>query len=139
MALFRRFSTHRRVERLIREGVGVREASWRLHDGQLPETTEALVDDVVAWVRASMSGMRRPYGIDHIAVAFAARDWSGKVICSSSPGVLRPGSFYGEEGAEHVRAFLGDARRAMDGGGGEVVGALLSLGDIAYELNARAA
>ena len=139
MALFRKFTTHRKVERLIRDGVGVREASWRLEDGQRSEHVDALVDDVVAWVRSSMGGMRRPYGIDHVALALAARDESGRVICSSSPGVLRPGSFYGEEGADHVRAFLGDARRAMDGRGGEMVGALLSLGDIAYELKSRAA
>jgi len=139
MALFRKFTTHRKVERLIRAGVGVREASWRLDEGQAPEAAEAVVEDVVAWVRASMSKMRRPYGIDHVAIAFAARDASGKVVCSSSPGVLRPGSFYSDDGAEHVRAFLGDARRAMGGRGGEMVGALLSLGDIAYELNARAA
>lgn len=139
MALFRRFSTHRRVERLIRDGVGVREASWPLEDGYPPETVEALVQDVVQWVKASMGGMRRPYGIDHVALALAARDGSGKVICSSSPGVLRPGSFYSDEGAGHVRAFLGDASRAMDGRGGEMVGALLSLGDIAYELKGRAA
>jgi hypothetical protein len=139
MALFRKFSTHRRVERLIRDGVGVREASWRLEEGHSAETADALVEDVMAWVRASMGGMRRPYGIDHVALALAARDDSGTVVCSSSPGVLRPGSFYGEEGARHVREFLGDARRAMGDSGGEMVGALLSLGDIAFELNARAA
>jgi hypothetical protein len=135
MALFRRFSTHRKVERLIRDGVGVREACWRLED----EHHESLVEDVVGWVRTSMGGMRRPYGIDHIALALAARDDSGRVVCSNSLGVLRPGSFYGEEGAEQVRAFLGDARRAMNGRGGEMVGALLSLGDIAFELNGNAA
>ncbi len=138
MALFRRFSTHRKVERLIRDGVGVREACWRLEHGP-SEHSEALVDDVIGWVRSSMGGMRRPYGIDHVALALAARDDSGRVVCSNSLGVLRPGSFYGDEGAEQVRAFLGDAKRAMAGRGGEMVGALLSLGDIAFELNTQAA
>lgn len=86
-----------------------------------------------------MSGMRRPYGIDHVALALAARDNSGKVVCSNSLGVLRPGSFYAEEGAEQVRAFLGDASRVMAGRPGEMVGALLSLGDIAFELKSKAA
>ena len=80
MALFRKFTTHRKVERLIRDGVGVREASWRLEDGQRSEHVDALVDDVVAWVRSSMGGMRRPYGIDHVALALAARDESGSAL-----------------------------------------------------------
>jgi hypothetical protein len=137
MALFRRLTTHRKVERLIRDGVGVREACWRLEDS---EAGEELIADVIAWVRSAMGDMRRPYGIDHVALALAARDDSGRVVCSNSLGVLRPASFYGEEGAGHVRAFLGDAKRALGGSGGcEVVGALLSLGDIAFELNAKAA
>lgn len=138
MALFGRFSTHRKVERLIRDGVGVHEACWRLEEGGA-EASEALVSDVVEWVRTSMGQMRRPYGIDHVALALAARDESGKVVCTNSLGVLRPQSFYGDAGPEHVRAFLGDAARVMDGGGGEMIGALLSLGDIAYELRGKAA
>ncbi|MGE3075277.1 MAG: hypothetical protein AB7N24_16090 [Dehalococcoidia bacterium] len=136
MALFARFSTHRKVERLIRDGVGVREACWRLESNH-SDNADALVDDVVEWVRSAMGDMRRPYGIDHIALALAARDDSGRVICSNSLGVLRPASFYEAEGPEQVRAFLGDAGRVLNGGSGDMIGALLSLGDIAYELNAK--
>ena len=100
---------------------------------------EELVDEVIAWVRSSMGEMRRPYGIDHVALALAARDEDGKVLCSNSLGVLRPASFYANEGPEQVRAFLGDAERVMQGRPGEMVGALLSLGDIAFELKGRAA
>lgn len=114
------------------------EASWRL-DTHGPDAADALVDDVVSWVRTSMAAMRRPYGIDHVALALAARDDSGRVVCTNSLGVLRPQSFYGEAGPEHVRAFLGDAARAMEGRPGDMVGALLSLGDIAYELRGKAA
>ncbi|MBK6317442.1 MAG: hypothetical protein IPI33_05250 [Dehalococcoidia bacterium] len=138
MALFGRSTAHRKVERLIRDGVGVREACWPI-DAAGSGTADALVDDVIGWVRSSMGAMRRPYGIDHVALALAARDEGGRVVCSNSLGVLRPGSFYADEGAEQVRAFLGDASRAMHGRPGEMVGALLSLGDIAFELNARAA
>jgi hypothetical protein len=138
MALFARFSTHRKVERLIRSGVGVREACWTIDD-HAAEAKDALVDDVIAWVRASMAEMRRPYGIDHVALALAARDAGGRVLCSNSLGVLRPANFYADEGAEQVRAFLGDAERAMRGEPGEMVGALLSLGDIAFELRTKAA
>lgn len=138
MALFSRFSTHRKVENLIRSGVGVREASWTI-GGYAPEVKQALVADVIEWVRSSMGEMRRPYGIDHVALALAARDETGRVLCSNSLGVLRPASFYADEGAEQVLAFLGDAERVMRGAPGEVVGALLSLGDIAFELKSRAA
>ena len=56
-----------------------------------------------------------------------------------SLGVLRPASFYASEGAEQIRAFLQDAKRTMNGAPGEMVGALLSLGDIAFELKSKAA
>lgn len=114
------------------------EACWRL-DSDAPQTTDALVDDVVAWVRSSMAHMRRPYGIDHVALALAARDADGHVVCTNSLGVVRPQNFYGDAGPEHVRAFLGDAARAMEGRPGEMVGALLSLGDIAFQLRGKAA
>lgn len=137
MALFSRFSTHRKVERLIRDGVGVREAAWRIDSN--PETVEDLVEDVIAWVREAMGKMRRPYGIDHVALALAARDENGRVLCSNSLGVVRPTMFYDSTAADRVRAFLGDATRVLGDGPGEMVGALLSLGDIAFELNAQAA
>lgn len=114
------------------------EACWRL-DSHDPELAGPLVDEVVAWVQASMAKMRRPYGIDHVALALAARNTDGKVVCSNSIGVVRPQSFYDEAGPEQVRAFLADAATAMEGRPGEVVGALLSLGDIAYELRGKAA
>jgi hypothetical protein len=138
MALFGRVSTRSKVERLIRDGVGVREAAWPIGD-LAPSATNELVADVIDWVRGEMGRMRRPYGIDHVALALAARDESGRVLCSNSLGVLRPGVFYETEGPEQIRAFLGDAARLMPGGRGEMVGALLSLGDIAFELHGQAA
>lgn len=133
---FNRFTTHRRVEGLIRRGVGVSEATWQLPDPSDAPGAAALVDDVVAWIRRAMGEMRRPYGIDHVAVALACRDESGRVFCSNSLGVVRPAVFYGEDGATRVSDFLVDAARAGGTRGGEIVGAILSLGDIAYELGA---
>jgi len=135
MALFSKLSTHRKVEQLIRNGVGVREATWSIASVSHPEAVDALVESVIGWVRASMGDMRRPYGIDHVAFALAARDSSGKVLCSNSLGVLRPASFYAAEGPDGVRAFLGDATRVLAGRDGQMVGALLSLGDLAFEMN----
>lgn len=132
---FRKLSTHRRVERLIRDGVGVREASWTIDRLGEAEIDAALTADMVSWVRRQMGEMRRPYGIDHVALALACRDASGRVVCSNSMGVVRPESFYSDAGARSVEGFLADARRAAGDGPVEVVSALLSLGDIAFELN----
>jgi len=132
---FRKPSTHRRVERLIRDGIGVHEASWTIEAPCDGGDDAGLAADMVAWVRRQMGEMRRPYGIDHVALALACRDASGRVVCSNSLGVVRPASFYGEAGVRSVEGFLVDARRAAGGGPVEVVGALLSLGDIAFELN----
>lgn len=139
MPLFNRFSVHRRVERLIRDGIGVRETTWTLAAPGDPDLTRRLIDDIVTWVRESMGEMRRPYGIDHVALALACRDGSGRVVCSTSLGVLRPISFYGDGPESEVNAFLGDVARVSGDRPVQMVGALLSLGDIAYELNGRPA
>ncbi|MCL4240815.1 MAG: hypothetical protein KJ048_05625 [Dehalococcoidia bacterium] len=139
MPLFSRLSVNRRVERLIREGVGVRESTWTVDCASDPDLTRRLTESIVGWVRHSMGEMRRPYGIDHVALALACRDGSGRVVCSTSLGVLRPISFYGEGPVAEVNAFLGDVARATGGRPVEMVGALLSLGDIAFALNGRPA
>jgi hypothetical protein len=127
----------RRLTQAVRDGVGVREQTWELaapRDGG----TAALVAEIVEWARESMAGMRRPYGIDHVAVALACRDARGRVVCSSALGVMRPTVFYTDEGSERVAAFLADVRFANPGEGAQVVGALLSLGDVAYEIGLEA-
>jgi hypothetical protein len=132
---FRKLTTTRRVERLIRDGVGVREAVWQVEGLGEAEADVQLAAEMVSWVRRQMGEMRRPYGIDHVALALACRDASGTVVCSNSLGVVRPESFYSEAGQRSVEGFLADARRAAGEGPLELVGALLSLGDIAFELN----
>lgn len=136
----RKKNTHKRVKGLIRQGVGVHETTWAVSEGREPEACDEIVQQILDWVRESMSTMRRPYGIDHVALALACRDRSGNVLSSSSLGVIRPGSFYGEEGRNRIAAFLGDVRFAGERAPTQIAGALLSLGDIAFELNlARAA
>jgi len=134
MGFLRRPSPHRRVEQLIRRGVGIHEASWAL-----PEAIESappeLVEEIIGWVRRSMGEMRRPYGIDHVAFALACRDSSGTVLCSNSLGVIRPDVFYSAAGTDRVTAFFDDVRAVRDRHPDEVVGALLSLGDLAYEID----
>lgn len=134
MQLFHRPSTPRRVERLIREGVGVREASWPMQPDADAARVEYLAESIVAWVRCSMGDMRRPYGVDHVALALACRDESGSIVATSSLGVLRPMNFYEEGPSAEVRGFLDDAMGSAGDPPAEVLAALLSLGDIAFEL-----
>ena len=86
-----------------------------------------------------MGEMRRPYGIDHVALALACRDTSGRILCSNSLGVRRPASFYGPEAGTSVEAFLRDVDQVRNETEMEVVAALLSLGDLAFELRAERA
>lgn len=138
MGFLRRPSPHRRVEQLIRRGVGIHEASWALPAPAEVAPAE-LVEEIVSWVRRSMGEMRRPYGIDHVAFALACRDSSGTVLCSNSLGVIRPEVFYSAAGAGRVAAFFDDVRAVRDRNPDEVVGALLSLGDLAYEIDSSRA
>jgi hypothetical protein len=140
LQFLRKSSSHRRVESLIRQGVGVSEASWRVPGGGDASESEHVVDSIVHWVRKAMGEMRRPNGIDHVALALACRTADGTVLCSNSLGVIRPASFYSPEGAARIAAFLGDVEAVRHRGGTEIAGALLSLGDLAFELDqARAA
>ncbi|MGH2632851.1 MAG: hypothetical protein ACRDG3_05530 [Tepidiformaceae bacterium] len=140
LPFLRRPTTHQQVEHLIRQGVGVREASWHLPSSAQDSAdahalaSKSAVESIVGWVRKAMGEMRRPYGIDHVALALACRDESGKVLCSNALGVVRPASFYEPEGATRVEAFLRDVEHVRDQAGVEVVAALLSLGDLAFEL-----
>ena len=105
MGFLRRPSPHRRVEQLIRRGVGIHEASWALPAPAEVAPAE-LVEEIVSWVRRSMGEMRRPYGIDHVAFALACRDSSGTVLCSNSLGVIRHGaSLGGVESLASLAAF----------------------------------
>ncbi len=132
--------TRRRLQRLIRDGIGVRESAWALPPLDDAPGRARVVQEITGWVRASMGEMRRPYGIDHVALALACRDASGRIVCTNALGVIRPKAFYGDEGVDRITAFMDDLRSVPAAPRREVVGALLSLGDLAYELEfARAA
>jgi hypothetical protein len=124
---------------LIEGGVGIREGQWRMTEpGDAPARAE-LAEDVAGWVRCAMGEMRRPYGIDHVALALACRDEGGAVVTSTSLGVIRPGSFYGADGITRIAGFLDDVERLRRGAPMHIAGALLSLGDLAFELGAARA
>ncbi len=92
-----------------------------------------LADAIAAWAREEMAGMRRPGGIDQVVLALACRDGSGRVVCSASLGVVRPGAFYDGTAAAELAAALA-AGRELAGPAGEVLVALLRLGELAFEL-----
>ena len=130
---FRKAAARRKVTRLIRDGVGVSERSWQFQD--LAEgKRDDIAAELLAWVRSSMGTMRRPYGVDHVALALACRDAEGKMLCTNALGVRRPEHFYAEGAEDRVQAFFADAVAAGSRGPGEIVAALLSLGDIAYAM-----
>ncbi|MCC7366120.1 MAG: hypothetical protein IT303_17275 [Dehalococcoidia bacterium] len=133
MLSFRKFSVRRRVERLLRDGIGLHECTWDVPDRG--RELDELVSPIVEWTRREMGEMRRPNGIDQVALALACRDPHGRVVCSNSFGVVRPSMFYTDEGRDRIAAFLADVESVPGEGRYEVVAALLSLGDIAYELS----
>jgi hypothetical protein len=118
----------------VRQGVGVQENTWEMPMPDVAGAADQAVQTIVAWMREAVATMRRPYGLDHVAVAFACRNADGRVLCSNTLGVVRPSVFYTDEGEERVRQFLVDAWHARPGEGAQIVGALLSLGEVAHEL-----
>lgn len=132
----RRQQTQRKVEALIRQGVGVREASWPMPARGDEPAREALASELLAWIRRAMGEMRRPYGINQVALALAGRDAAGRVLCANSLGVVRPRNFYTGEGADGIGAFLDDLDVVRGDGEVHIAAALLSLGDLAFELDA---
>jgi hypothetical protein len=135
----RRWNATRRLIKAVRQGVGLQEATWTMPPPGDDAAASRVVDQMAGWARDAMASMRRPYGIDHVAVALACRDAAGRVVCSNSLGVIRPAAFYGEDGPGRLRAFLDDAFFASPGEGAEIVAAILSLGEVAFELNGEKA
>lgn len=134
MFLFRSRNSSNRIRDLIRRGVGLRERSWTTPDLATSNARDQLAADVLAFVRESMASMRRPHGIDHVALALSVQDEHGRVLCSTSLGVVRPLDFYRDKGATGIRAFVDDAASVAGQGPVEVTVALVCLGDIAFAL-----
>ncbi len=135
---FRKAAARRKVTRLIREGVGVRERSWSFDDLDSGRRHD-LATEVLSWVRGAMGTMRRPYGVDHVALALACRGADGRMLCSNALGVNRPEHFYEDGVEDRILAFFHDAVAAGSEGAGEIIAALLCLGDIAYAMEPPAA
>lgn len=127
-----------RVEASIRRGTGLSRREWILGPAPLaPRDLEALSDEIVEWCRERMSASRRPYGIDHMALAVACAEPGGTPIASTTFGVFRPVEFYTTDGiADRLNTYL------VALGGGDLhertgivrfAAALFSWGDVARE------
>ena len=127
-----------RVEDSIRRGTGLSRGEWLLEE--LPHPSDALTQlsgDLVSWCRERIAKTRRPYGIDHLALALACAEPGGPSIASTSFGVFRPMDFYREGGvAERVEGFLVSIHvEDLNERGTPVrfAAALFSWGDVARE------
>lgn len=132
---FRSRNSSTRIRELIRRGVGLRERSWPAPDLSTTGARDQVAADILAFVRECMAAMRRPHGIDHVALALSVQSGEGSVLCSSSLGVVRPLDFYRDEGPAGIRAFIDDAASLSATRPVEITAALVCLGDIAFALS----
>jgi hypothetical protein len=127
-----------RVADSIRRGTGLSRGEWMLDEPpHSPDALTRISGELVAWCRERIAETRRPYGIDHLALAVACAEPGGPSIASTSFGVFRPMDFYREGGvAERVEDFLVSIRvEELNALGTPVrfAAALFSWGDVARE------
>jgi hypothetical protein len=93
----RQGSAESKVRDAVEAGVGVYHMSWEL--GGEPDTAvrpDELDSVVLEWCRATMTQMRRPYGLDYVTMALSLTGWESDEMVRHSFGVLRPVDFYAE-------------------------------------------
>jgi hypothetical protein len=115
-----------RLGRAHREGTGIYLQEWVAEDQQ-PRDTGAVVTELLAWCRQTMSGTRRPYGIDSFDLALAVDEGSEQPRSTRFTRV-RPLELY-VEGALDARLaewMAGCGKRPV-----HVAAALFSWGDLA--------
>jgi len=91
----RQGSAESKVRDAVEAGVGVYHMSWEL--GGEPATAvrpDELDSIILEWSRATMTQMRRPYGLDYVTMALSLMGWESDETARHSFGVLRPVDFY---------------------------------------------
>ena len=130
----RRSGFERLVEQSVRDGVGLRRQVWVLPSVPLnPVQLNILGERVTSWVEEEMGSMRRPYGIDHVALGMACAPERGSALASASFGLFRPRQYYEVGGTrEEVVEFV-SSLEDMGAVGDELrlAAALFSWGDLA--------
>jgi len=132
----------RRIEQSIRAGTGLSKQDWMLAGPMIePSAIEGLFEDVDGWCRERIASMRRPYGIDQLALAFACAIPGGDPLASKTFGVFRPVDFYSADGVgDRLATFLREIpleqlNAELDAGASGIrfAAALFSWGDVARE------
>lgn len=132
----------RRVEASIRSGTGLSKGDWMLSGPAIESPHIAkLSEEVLEWCRERIASIRRPYGIDQLALAIACATPGGNPLASTTFGVFRPVDFYDEDGVgDRVVEFLREVpldqlNGELDAGapGIRFAVALFSWGDVARE------
>jgi hypothetical protein len=132
----------RRIEESIEAGTGLSKADWMLSGPAIEgAAVDQLTADVTEWCRERIASIRRPYGIDQLALAIACATPGGDPLASKTFGVFRPIDFYNEDGiGDRVAAFLREipveqlnAELEAGASGIRFAAALFSWGDVARE------
>jgi len=105
---FREDPLRAQIEESIAAGTGLRKGEWLLPEGsQSPEDLHETGETIVEWCREQMTGTKKPYGVDQLALAVACAVPGGTPIASATFGVFQPIDFHREDGiASRVVAFV---------------------------------
>lgn len=109
----RQGSAESKVRDAVEAGVGVYHMCWEL--GGEPATAvrpDELDSIVLQWCHATMTQMRRPYGLDYVTMALSLVSWESEEAVRYSFGVLRPGDFYADGPVPATLAQLMEQWRA---------------------------
>jgi hypothetical protein len=88
-------SAESKVRDAVEAGVGVYQMCWELGGEPATAIRPDEIDSIVLeWCRATMTQMRRPYGLDYVTLALSLAGWESEETVRHSFGVLRPGDFY---------------------------------------------
>lgn len=110
---FRQRSAESKVREAVEAGVGVYHMCWDL--GGEPETAlqpDELDSIVLEWCHATMTEMRRPYGLDYVTLALGLVGCESEETARFSFGVLRPSDFYADGPVPERLALLMQEWRA---------------------------
>ncbi len=105
---FRRRSIEQEIEACIRAGTGLRQEQWLWTEGPIgSDDLASFSDAIVEWCVRTMGSLRRPYGIDQVALSVACAHPGRPPLASVTFGVFRPLDFYHDDGPrQQLESFV---------------------------------